>query len=146
MSLIIGDRERGLLEEIIRTLAQQPDYPQERNYGYFTVRDRHSGQVSCILRIGQCPRERGKRFLALSMEKGSRLFETKELSSWQSRNPDQGMWGGAIATKEFILSFSGLPEKADEALMLKYAQIRKLIDEEAIVEIAEASNNTFFPL
>jgi hypothetical protein len=147
MLLCVGEKERGTIEEIIHELAHQSDYPQERNYGYFTVRSRQSGQVIFILRIGKCPPERAEKCLALSQEKGRRLFETKELiSSWQSRDPEQERWGGAIVTEEYILSFSGLPERADEALMLRFAQVRRLAGNEELQKIAEASNNPFLPL
>lgn len=50
------------------------------------------------------------------------------------------MYGGAICVGPFILSFSGLPERWDEVLMLLVARGCRLIgadEEEAILKISK---------
>lgn len=118
-----------------------------RNYGYFTIRRRNDGQILLVCQVGECPPEHAEKHMALSLEKSQRLFERHrdfgDISSFQSRNPCKGMWGGAICLNNFIFSFSGLPELADEAAMLALAFQLDIISQRKINQIIKISNNQF---
>ncbi|MCB9336296.1 MAG: hypothetical protein H6586_09110 [Flavobacteriales bacterium] len=140
------------LEEWIQKLAfflPQVDGNNDlKQSGYFTLAE-IDGVVNRIFKIGQPPAEKVKRFLTLSQEKVERLslhiVSDKHVSSYQSRNPDKGQWGGAIVASDYenqlILSFSGLPEKLDEALCLVVAGKMKLSFDKQILEL---SQNPFY--
>jgi len=80
--------------------------------------------------IGEVPMEKQLKYSRLSQEKAYRIYsdwlrnidDLKEVfSSYQTRNPDLNMWGGAVLFEHKyvapnIISFSGLSEVADEAL------------------------------
>ena len=83
----------------------------------------------------------GKRF-ALSQEKARRLAENSDhLSSWQSRDVAAERYGGAIRAGNRILSFSGLPEDADETVCTLAAHWQGLISAARVEEIARVSDN-----
>ena len=91
------------------------------------------------------PAERGQKYLELAQEKARRLAEHPDhWSSWQSRNPDEGKWGGAVNAGAYIFSFSGLPELADEAAMLLTALSLGFLLEERAAAFAQYSGNELF--
>lgn len=118
--------------------------------------EEHRGGFLCILTpgmpapdlvtwIGECPWHRAERRFRLSQEKATRLAAHPDhFSSWQSRNPDKDQWGGAIRTRGPIVSFSGLPEKADEAICLATAWRCGLIDTVTIDELVKVSDNEVY--
>lgn len=71
-----------------------------------------------------------------SEEKSHRLMklhqrDTRQVSSFQTRNPDNNEWGGAFIAEvlipdlgwvKLLVSFSGLPEEADEVFGLRLLQ------------------------
>jgi len=85
---------------------------------------------------------------------GFHLFNRKTATSWSSRNEEKKRYGGAILTTEakpfpeghlqqpeFIMSFSGLTEHEDEAIVTIAAFQLKLITEKQAKLIAEESGN-----
>jgi hypothetical protein len=84
----------------------------------------------------------GERF-ELCQEKARRLISNpRHLSSWQSRDPEEGRKGGAIRANDYIFSFDGLTEEGDEALVLAIANALKLMSGDDMNEIARISSNS----
>ncbi|MDQ5970564.1 MAG: hypothetical protein QG603_341 [Patescibacteria group bacterium] len=87
-----------------------------------------------------------EQYLTLSQEKAERLqgLWHKHLSSWQSRDPDNGRWGGAIIADQLIFSFSGLPELVDEAVVTAAAYwLGEITEYSQVLKIADISRNPF---
>ncbi|OHB04587.1 MAG: hypothetical protein A2920_01445 [Candidatus Zambryskibacteria bacterium RIFCSPLOWO2_01_FULL_43_17] len=75
-------------------------------------------------------------------EKAKRLSShPTHVSSWQSRDKERKRYGGAIRAGALILSFSGLPEWVDEALMVAVAADMNRITEEEIARVTRISEN-----
>ena len=96
-----------------------------RKGGWLYIAD-DKGQMVLHERIGTVTDpEKDRRYQLLSVEKAARLqAHPGHRTSWQSRDPDRDHWGGAFRTDDgWIISFSGLPELWDEALVLGVASI-----------------------
>lgn len=136
---IVGiDSERiiEVLKLVVKIFSEIPDF-ENKNCGYFTILDVKSNEIILHQEIGFCPEEKKDKYRSLSLEKAKRLYsKPHDTSSFQSRNPSAevisldlkepfnwGHWGGAIRIPkaDLILSFSGLPELGDEAVMLVVA-------------------------
>lgn len=117
-----------------------------RRSGYFTLRSRIDGRVLFHCQIGKCPDEdKAAKYANFSYEKGCRLLSHPDhVSSWQSKNDEAKQYAGAIAISNYILSFSGLPELADEAVVLILAYMIKLGTLEEVERLAKISGNTVF--
>lgn len=120
-----------------------------RTGGYLTVlsvEDRPHSVPLLVVQIGELTTEKIIKYHAFSREKAARLAlnYTEHRSSWQNRDPDRDQWGGAINTGRHILSFSGLPELADEALMLAVALELGLLSNQQAKQIADISDNQIF--
>jgi len=103
---------------IIKTFGQDEGW-ERRGGGYFCLADGVTGFPLLIFPIGIMPEEKVVKYLAFCQEKAKRLAKHSDhMSSWESRNPDENQWGGAIKIEDLIYSFSGLPELGDEAAML----------------------------
>lgn len=143
---IVAHIERAL-NKALAIFAQEENW-KGRTGGYFCLADKESGMPLFITQVGEVPKEKAGKYLSFCQEKAGRLAQNKaHWSSWQSRNPDQEKWGGAVRTEIGILSFSGLPELGDEAVMLV---VRCLTDHmywatvQEEKEIAAFSNNRYF--
>ncbi len=68
------------------------------------------------------------------------------ISSYLSRDPENGLWGGGIHVWEVgLFAFSGLPELADEACLLKALENCGLItDPQIIVKVLAWSENKIY--
>lgn len=128
--------EKIKFDELTRLLVRAEEVVQEaagtladplRTGGYFAIAT-PTGRILMVAQIGQIEESlRAETYLTCCMEKAIRLGLRREhLSSWQSRVEADAKYGGAIRTAEYILSFSGLPEKWDEACMVKVACREKL--------------------
>lgn len=85
------------------------------------------------------------RYRSFAQEKAFRLMSRPgDVSSFQSRDEAKERWGGAVRAGTYILSFSGLPELMDEAVMLATAVRLGLIDRTEAVRIAALSGNPYF--
>jgi len=126
-------------------LAQQiPGFPKEKDSGYCVVKCLE-GRTLLVFQVGQVPFEKVGKYLCLADEKANRLGIHAGLghrSSWQSRD-GLNKWGGAVLVGDLIFSFSGLPELADEAVMLLAARACGLMAHASACGIAHASNNKF---
>jgi len=155
---------RGIVAKSVNDViskAQETEFDLGgRAGGYFCLReiDFEKLTISKML-IGKVTNGKDDKYTKLSLEKSTRLHDkyksdSHELSS-QSRNPDQGEWGGSVKgeslsnRRKFIFSFSGLPEMLDEAAMLLAAVRGYCMTMEYARELAAKSGvsgegNTFF--
>ena len=159
------DRTPALLEKadhILNCFLRLPrEITGDKTGGYLTLRNAHDAQVAFCHSFGRIPQEKHHKYLMLSLEKGARLWQFHasrgDLLSWQSRDPSSfvgrfqvvgedpwGLWGGAIHAGEYILSFSGLPEEGDEALVLALAVLAAFIPLGQAQDMAKISNNQVF--
>ena len=118
-----------------------------RNGGYLCV-SAPTGLVLAIALIGDVPKhEKAVKYIAFCQEKNWRLFlNPSHVSSFESRNEKMDMYGGAIRTNDFNLSFSGLQDdRLDEALVLEVACRNPSIRFSMMTyaKIIRASNNVF---
>ena len=115
----------------------------KRKGGYLCVTD-NLGQLITLTQIGQVPDKKKPKYAQFAQEKAVRLSKhSQHVSSWQSRNPREDMWGGAIRSSQFIFSFSGLPEEWDEACTLVIAHDVGELDNIEFNAIARISQNQF---
>jgi len=95
------------------------------------------------------------KYRELCQEKANRLEANflvnpeETVSSWQSRDPKNKKYGGAVigtdyADCNYAFSFSGLPEICDEAATLLTAIKVGYLTEEKAIEIARISRNWLF--
>lgn len=108
---------------------------KDRTGGFLYLQDA-SGECWMHLLFGIGSEEKRYKWQEFSREKAHRLatHPTHQLS-WQSRKPDNDQWGGSIRLPNgFILSFSGLPEWADEvfcaalAVRMGWATVPKMLE------------------
>jgi len=106
----------------------------------------------CNFLVGEVDGDKFEKYHFISNEKGMRLARNLKhghVSSWQSRNPDNDEYGGAIyfiiklgdESFRVIFSFSGLPEKGDEAAMIMAANDMDQLRLPACSKIIDASEN-----
>lgn len=117
--------------------------PGRPGCGYLSIFDPADGRLIFTAEIGKNPLEKFAGRLRNSLEKGQRLAGLPtHLSSWQSRDEKKEKWGGAIRCR-YIVSFSGLPEHADEALCIAIAKFFGWMnDPSAEAVIFQLSGNT----
>lgn len=78
-----------------------------------------SRPLSFTTRVGRPPKDKAQKYDAISIEKARRLLASPhDESSYQSRDPDNDKWGGAIKSDPIIISISGFHELWDEAIGL----------------------------
>ncbi len=127
--------------------------PPRHQGGFFTLRDGKTGDILIAIQVGEVPRKDRMKWYHLSLEKGDRLFRTwhksrieRHLTSSESRDPTQNKFGGAVIATEgkypYILSFHGLGEEPDEALMVATALKLRWMSADIAQEIATAYKNT----
>lgn len=137
------------VDTMVKKFVQLPSNPKPENKsGYFTIRRKKDGRILLIAQIGECPDIiKAEKYRKFSIEKGQRLHNWNKhqghLSSWQSRNEEKKRYAGAIVAYDFILSFSGLPELGDEAVMMLLAFFLNWANYNDIVTITKISNNPF---
>ena len=115
-------------------------------------------ELSSLWLGGGSNKDKLSKYELVSMEKAIRLAQRTEshadISSWQSRAPQHGLYGGAVRLackvdeigaepSQLIFSFSGLPEEADEAAMTMTARRMKSwrVSSVFIDPIIKISNN-----
>lgn len=103
-------------------------------------------RVHLLVPIGVMPIERATTYAAVALEKVRRLHRHPEhLSSYQSRQPGSGRYGGAVRARRSLTGFSGLEEHDDEALVLvSQIWIGDLSVDQA-TDVAQISANPSFP-
>jgi len=135
--------------DIISKIAN--DEGEDRKAGVFTINvfDVENILVENIADFKAVPGKSLAGWRVNSEEKALRLTDnimSGHVSSEQSRNFKKKMYRGSIFTGKIILSFSGLSEFDDEALMLLVAYRLDWIDLKGIQEIAQISNNPRLPI
>ncbi len=140
----------SLLKRTHQLLQLVPALPNNQNpekvSGYLTVRRASDGLIMTISAFGEMPPEKVAKYQEKSLEKSDRLLAHPDhISSWQSRHPEEGQWGGAIraTSADRVISFSGLPELIDEALVLVLAFVTGLINSDEFKTAVLKSNNQF---
>ncbi len=145
----------GRLEEEIKNFSRWATPGQLSFGGYLAVWER-SPRVPdvewakraplIVVRVGTVPPEKTMRYFALCQEKATRLLSLTEeghVSSWQSREPDQGRYGGAIVTSDFVFGFSGLTEEGDEGVLVRACFDVGMLSLDSVQTIASTSCNPF---
>lgn len=119
-----------------------------RHGGFFCMLEEDDSNLPPLAKvmIGGPRKETWSKYAGLSEEKARRLASKPgDKSSWQSRNLDLDYYGGAIRCKDgTILSFSGLSEHGDEALVLMVAEFCNLLSRTEAIAIAKKSGNTLY--
>jgi hypothetical protein len=137
----------------VTSIIEEIDGLEDRNMlgGYLTLCGRNSeGKTVVIFQIlvGNNPVGKEEPRRMRSLEKAERLFGHPEhFTSFESRNPDEGRWGGAIrvSSSDLVISFSGFPEPADELFVYLIASWSKLLTESEKRHIASLrKNNKYF--
>jgi len=92
------------------------------------------------------PRKNRPIFERFSEEKAVRLWKhSRHHSSYESRNRNKELYGGAIRTKNgFIISCSGMSEQEDEAISLCLAVHLCWLSKEEAERISKKSGNAVF--
>jgi hypothetical protein len=126
-------------------LFQHKEGWRGRTGGYVCYADVR-GMPLMVHVMGSIGEEKAGKYCGFSQEKLSRLARHPEhWSSWQSRDPDRGEWGGGIRLGDgHMLGFSGLTEEGDEAVCLVAAIGFGALDEKQARNIANISCNTCF--
>ena len=90
--------------------------------GYLAWTDSNGIPFIAGLMWGSMPIGKAAKRREFALEKATRLaLHNLHRTSYRSRNPKEERWGGAIRAGLHILSFSGFPEKWDEAAMFVLA-------------------------
>jgi len=154
-AVFFDGRFRKIAERAVELFSTLPGMGDRRG-GYFCVRSGHLGAVEIVFRVGEIPIEKIDKCFALSLEKGERLHKHYEhQSSWQSRDEvgivngqSWGHWGGAVFLRQHLvcLSFSGIPELGDEAVVLFTALFSGLATLQEVRDIVKISSNPYFEL
>ena len=144
-------------EELLRVLISLNDNMTDRTGGYLSITAKVADELLLCSRIGAIPHQddanpkfktKARKYCMFAQEKCMRTianaFTNGHLSSWQSRNQDADMWGGAVMCDEFAVGFSGLPELADEAFSLALSVHFGWMDIGRADAIAGHSKNPFF--
>lgn len=152
---ILGRSHGDIITAVERVVAEMKDvlvnekHQGNRDSGYFTIFDSLGSNRAIMLlcEIGVCPQEKRTKYFTFSQEKATRLSQHSiHLTSWESRDPDKDMYGGAIRigpAGNLIISFSGLPELADEAVMLYVAVQLGWLRTDRAIQRALISNNEY---
>lgn len=98
------------------------------------------------IRVGEMPSfEKAEKYYRLSQGKILCLAQHPEHdTSWESRDPDNGRYGGAVRTPYGIVSCSGLCESDDTAVVLVFSQTLRLLSEERVKVIAGKTGAQLF--
>ena len=98
--------------------------------------------------IGTINNGKQDKYAKLCVEKANRLRTERAKNShwlsWQSRDPENEMWGGAFCDGDCIWSFSGLNEHQDEAVVIIAAHLDGRIMNGEPQALAEISDNKIF--
>lgn len=145
------------VDEVTKRLLKLKEYKDldkpKRKGGYFVLLDKIRGVVLYKIIVGVPYENSMKRYWDFSEEKARRLmFHKKHFSGWQSRDFEKEEYGGAVTAprgsrglkegKRYVLSFSGLPEMADEAICAVVAMVFHWITWGDAQKIIAVSGNT----
>lgn len=124
---MIVDAARRQVKRVVEAFGLADE---ERTGVYFCAK----GMMSAVrdwlvnpLEVGKIINGKAEKYKEYCQEKTCRtrehFFSDGHRLSWQSRNPDEEQWGGAVICRDgadgfIILACSGLPELLDEVAML----------------------------
>lgn len=148
---MIGDVDVGEVirraHETLLVMQKIPGWLKDKTGGYLCVSSLVDGAVQYVAQIGTCANtDKATDYLGFCQEKARRLFrmfDAGHISSFQSKDEAVGKYAGAIVTGTWIISFSGLPQLADEALVIELALRCGLINVDQGALIASISSNKF---
>ena len=157
MDLKITTLEKAeYLVDLYRQINRNPS--PDKNGGFLNLVHPYFSSKYCCP-IGDIPGRKAKKYYGFSLEKATRLYsdwlrnfalgiDTKDiLSSYQTRDPKENKWGGAVLFEDkhespSIISFSGLNEFGDEAFSLILGYSFGLAKDKTLFErVKNASNN-----
>ena len=118
----------------------------EKTGGVLCVMDKETGVTVATFLVGSAPKNKLQRYIFLAQVKAERLYKhlPHHLTSYESRDPKQDHWSGAIVGSYYIFSFSGFSEDTDSFASLAVAsqtgniergQAEKIIKLAAIVRL-----------
>lgn len=146
---VVGDDVVHYLSRFFKQLHGLHDRPTHG--GYFTVACGATGVALCVQGIGEVYVEKAPRYLFNSaVEKPKRLAEHDgHLSSFQSADLEvsdsqRSKYAGAVRAGNRILSFSGLPELLDEAIVLVVGVQLHYFGKEYAERVAGISKNPYY--
>ena len=135
---------KEVFEEILRIfLASDLNDRPNKKGGWLIVREQETGENKIDQEFGELSEYMRGLCRQTAKEKIDRLaiFVDKHISSYQSRDPENKQWGGAIAAIDYLIGFSGLSEVGDEALVTVFAVSMNFITLEHALSIAQESKN-----
>lgn len=129
----------------------------DKTGGIFYCLNWSTGKFLLMASIGYNDPKQMPARMAVAQEKAYRVFVltgmTTFVTSYDSRNPDLGLWGGAVGIRgrndrsDLVLSFSGLPELWDEAAMLVTAvPSHEMSEDMVLAHISDERNPHLRPL
>jgi hypothetical protein len=140
--MAIGDFCPGRVLETAYLLISKLGIPDKKS-GYIAVMLRENGRLILHAQVGDCPDEKANKYRELSLEKAQRVYDYRTISSWITRDPQEDKYGGGIAAGKYIIAFSGLPEEADEALVVALAEQLELLTSADAKNIIAVSKNSY---
>lgn len=131
----LGLSEEKIEDEIIKAVEVLNHFyciPRDQDCGFFTLLDGKIGKPVLLKQIGLCPSDKLSKYVTASLENANSLFQDVDSVT---------NFRGAIRVGRAIFSFAGLPDKANEAVMLYLMYQAKLLEKEQAVKLALVSNN-----
>jgi hypothetical protein len=108
----------GILKETLQASGRYDELVKAgKAGGYYSQTSREYGVCTLLLPSGPIPGDKVEGRRDFSLEKGFRLWThlgQGHCTSFQSRDPTNNKWGGAVAGFESLHSFSGCPEELDQ--------------------------------
>lgn len=117
-----GAAER-LFEVVLSKIGSDKDM-EGRLGGYLCIADR-TGLPVLVVRLGEMSTAKATQYFRNALEKALRLAlisgRCGDTLSRHSRDETRERWAGAVLGDEYVWSFSGLPEDADEMFVILLA-------------------------
>ncbi|MFA4834139.1 MAG: hypothetical protein WC619_04840 [Patescibacteria group bacterium] len=159
---IAGESRKEFLEvaeTVMERFTALPENPDKiRTGGFLAVME--NGKMVMAIELGVCSPEKAEKYFVLCQEKARRLSALSgegHFSSWQSRDTEDGRYGGGItapsdsggviAGQGMVGAVSGLSEYGDEAVTLVIWMVFRWLvlgDAKRIIDISV--NPLFVPL
>ena len=130
-------------DAVAKSVKVESNQAPERDYGYFTIMSKSTGEVLRVVAVGDVPADKVELCKRISLEKCRRTFKTGNISSWVDRDFDAKEFGGGIELDEefdVIIAFSGLKEYADETVCIVAAQKTSLLSDDKVAAILYISS------
>ncbi len=141
-ALVYAERIISVAVDLLRRNGQS-----DKEGGYFAVFEIGRANLVLLASIGYNLQSKIEGRQQVSQEKCTRILANGHPTSYESREPVAGRWGGAVRGEGYIFSFSGLPELWDEAAMFVLAiKLGQLHKSEVLRQISEERNPHLRPL